>query len=235
MTKCPQNPHCRRYEIRDGRKLAAVPPCNHARDYTRTLFSHFPLFFPSGEAQHRPLPAPHDAGAAAVRRGRGPGSAPPPPLGGDVQRLGGPWRPGGGGCGRGRGQGRGQGAAPCWWPCWRYWRCAARPRRRRTRGRLGSAGTSSATTTPEDRSTPGRRRACPSPTTRCTSARPRVGAGPAGGGGGGKEGARSRERLWGAAGPPRQAERPGRGAPCPGSRREHFVSRPAALSWHGEG
>lgn len=131
-------------------------------------------------------PALHDAGAAAVRRGRGPGSSPPPPLGGDVQWLGGPWRPGGGGCGRaaGRGRGRGQGAAPCWWPCWRCWRCAARPPRRRTRGRLGSAGTSSAITTPEDRSTPGRRRGCPSPTTRCTSARPRVGAGPAGGGGG---------------------------------------------------
>uniref|UniRef100_A0A8V0XIF6 thioredoxin-dependent peroxiredoxin n=1 Tax=Gallus gallus TaxID=9031 RepID=A0A8V0XIF6_CHICK len=67
------------------------------------------------------------------------------PRGGDVHSIGGPWRRLGGG------RGRGSGAARCCWPCC----CTGRwGRRRRSRGRRGSAGTSSATTTRGDRSTP---------------------------------------------------------------------------------
>lgn len=165
----------------------------------------------------------------------------PSPRRGDVQWLGGPWR---------RAAGPGPGAPRCCCSCWqRRWEAR---RRRRSRDRRGSAGTSSAITTRAGRCTPGRRPGCPSPTTRCTSARPRVGAGrgrgwgrggdvPAvrslgaaerGGGGsatsGGARGlpgpSHPRPAVPAASGRPRRAgEREGRGGPAP--------SRAASPSW----
>lgn len=119
------------------------------------------------------------AGQAPPRRRR------PSPRRGDVQSLGGPWR-----------RAAGLGAPRCCCSCWRR-RWEAK-RRRRSRGRRGSAGTSSAITTRAGRCTPGRRPGCPSPTTRCTSARPRVGGG--------------RGRGCGAAGPGRGCARSALGA-----------------------